>query len=155
MSNEINTNNQEIQINTEKKRDRKKFFITIIILIVIIFVAIVFFYWFFNNKTTTVDDKKNITKTKQECGELIADGGVISSNPPFEPVFRAQITGLYDRTRAVCKWTVDGVTLPATFSYKGYCIFKGTVFNSVGSHKITYSVDYLSGCPKSATVTVK
>ena len=161
MFEETNINNQNQPDKSKTKNSLKIIFIILIAIFLLSFVGLAVWYFFGQsdkdkpgtNKSEA--EKKAATATSQECGELMPDGGTLTSVAPFTPTLRAKITGLYDRTRAVCGWTVDGETLPNTFSYKGYCIFKGKTFATPGKHIIKYNVDYLSGCPKTATIMVK
>ena len=161
MIEKTNINNQNQSDDSRTTNSLKTIFIVSIAVFFLLFAGLA--VWYFlgqtekgksgTNKSET--EKKATTVASQECGELLSDSGSLTSLAPFTPTLRAKITGLYDRTRAVCGWKVDGEALPNTFSYKGYCIFKGSTFTTPGKHTIEYKVDYLSGCPKTTTVTVK
>ncbi|MEI7690866.1 MAG: hypothetical protein WCI63_04570 [bacterium] len=161
MIEETNINNQNQSDESRTTSSIKTIFIVLIAGFLLLFAGLA--VWYFLGQTDkgkpgtnkSEAEKKAAIVASQECGELIPDGGTLTSPAPFTPTLRAKITGLYDRTRAVCGWEVDGETLPNTFSYKGYCIFKGRTFTTPGKHTIEYKVDYLSGCPKTTTITVK
>lgn len=113
--------------------------------------------WFYVDYSDQKEEEKSqkTVETADQCGDLIADNGAMSGPAPFKPSLKAKITGDYDRGGAVCQWTINNVPIPNTYPVKGSCVMGGRTFSTVGSYKIVYKVDGLSGCPKSATIVVK
>ena len=139
----------------EKMLTRKEIFLIIGVAVVIILVgAIVWLVFDYSTKNKEESSKKK-TAVAQQCGDLVAEKGLATSAAPFTPKLKAKITGDYDKTKAVCQWTINNVPIPNTYTVLGECVFGGRSFSTVGEYRIVYKVDGLSGCPKSATITVK
>lgn len=113
--------------------------------------------WYYLDYSAKDKDEKNkkATETVQQCGNLEAERGMTSGVAPFSPVLKAKITGNYDRTKAVCQWTINSVAIPDTYPVRGNCVFGGRSFATAGKYIIVYKVAGLSGCPKTVTVGVK
>ena len=130
----------------------------ILIISVVLFLAVIGVgFWYFMDYTTKSENggSEKTTKEADQCGKLIVEGGITSSLAPFSPTLRAKITGDYDRTTAICEWTINKVPIPNTYPVLGDCVFGGRAFATPGQYKLIYTVEGLSGCPKSATIVVK
>jgi len=131
-----------------------------IILIISVVIAITLLgvgAWFYIDYSTQKKEEKSqkTVETADQCGDLVADNGVMSGTAPFKPSLKAKLTGDYDKGGAICQWTINNVPIPNTYTVKGNCVLGGRTFSTAGSYKIVYKVDGLSGCPKSATIVVK